>query len=324
VADIEPTAQSNAEGNGRSEIIRGTLSIPNVGSDALDIPYFDIRGRRDGPQLTVLAGVHGTEYTSIAAVREFVRDLDPKTVSGRILVVPVVNVSAFWARSPFVVPGDGKNLNRSFPGDANGSIAEILAERVFNTFIVGADFLVDLHAGDLPESLVPFTIFDESPVEAASRDLSVAYGLPHSVRQNATGRIVAGSSCAAAAAIGIPSLVAESGQNGLLERPAIDAHLAGLRNLARFVGVLDGDPWPVREVHQHEGWDWLYADQAGWWQPSKTIGTSVEAGELIGTVSDVWGDVCSEVRAPGAGTLLFHTASPAVAEKGILAGIGRA
>jgi predicted deacylase len=323
VAEIEPIAESSAGASAHPETIRATLHIPNLGNGGLDIPYFDIRGSREGPQLTVLAGVHGAEYTSIAAVRKFVREIDPAEVSGRILAVPVVNVPAFWARSPFVVPGDGKNLNRSFPGDPNGTFAEVLAERIFTSFIAGADFLVDLHAGDLPESLMPFTIFDESPVEAASRELSVAYGLSHSVRQSASGRIVAGSSCAAAAAVGIPSLVAESGQNGLLERPAIDAHLAGLRNLARFVGVLDGDPWPVREVHEHQGWDWMYAERAGWWEPALAIGSSVEAGDLVGTVTDVWGEECVEVRAPGPGTFLFHTASPAVAADGILAGIGR-
>jgi predicted deacylase len=267
--------------------------------------------------------VHGVEYTGIAAAREFVRDIDPSTVSGRIVVVPLVNVPAFWARSPFVVPADGKNLNRNFPGDANGSFAEVLAERVFSTCIVGADFLVDMHAGDLPESLTPFTIFDESAVESASRELAVAYGLEHSVRQSATGRIVSGSSCAAAAAIGIPSVVAESGQNGLLERTAIDAHLAGLRNLARSIGVLDGEPWSPRQVHEHDGWDWLYADRDGWWETKVALGTAVVAGDLIGTVSDVWGDVLMEARAPGSGTLLFHTGSPAVSANGILAGIGR-
>jgi predicted deacylase len=85
-------------------ITRRTLSVPDLGPDGLDIPYFDIHGRGDGPQLTVLAGVHGAEYASIAAVREFVRNLDAGTVSGRIIAVPVANVPGFWARTPFVVP----------------------------------------------------------------------------------------------------------------------------------------------------------------------------------------------------------------------------
>ncbi|AWS42227.1 succinylglutamate desuccinylase/aspartoacylase family protein [Streptosporangium sp. 'caverna'] len=305
-------------------ITRRTLSVPDLGPDGLDIPYFDIQGRGDGPQLTVLAGVHGAEYASIAAVREFVRNLDDGAVSGRIIAVPVVNVPGFWARTPFIVPADGKNLNRSFPGDPDGTFSEVLAHHLFTSFVVGADYVVDLHAGDIPEALEPFTIFEESPVEAASLDLAVAYGAGHIVRQAAVARTVAGSTCAAAADIGIPAIIAEAGQNGLLDRPAIDMHLAGLSNIARSVGVLDGDPWPVRDALRHEGWHWLRTDRAGWWQPVVTTGESVPAGGLLGTMSDVWGEVFAEVRAPEAGTPLFLTTSPAVSADGLLLGLARA
>jgi predicted deacylase len=301
-------------------IERRTLSVSGLG---LDIPYFDIQGRGDGPRLTVVAGVHGTEYTSIAALREFVRDLDPDEVYGRLTVVPVVNVPAFWARSPFVVPVDGENLNRHFPGDAGGGFTDVLAHHVFTSFVLGADYLVDLHAGDLPEALEPFTIFEESPVEAASLDLALAYGAGHMVRQAATARTVAGSTCAAAADAGIPAIVAESGQNGLVDRAAVDQHLRGLTNIARSVGVLAGDPSPMPEPHRHEGWHWLRTDRAGWWQPSVATGEAVRAGAVLGTMSDVWGEVFAEVTAPEAGTPLFLTTSPAVPADGLLLGLAR-
>ncbi|MEV4297076.1 succinylglutamate desuccinylase/aspartoacylase family protein [Microbispora rosea] len=304
-------------------IERRTLRIPGLGPDGLDIPYFDIRGRGDGPRLTVLSGVHGAEYASIAAVREFVRNLDDAAVSGRIVVVPVVNVPGFWARTPFVVPVDGENLNRSFPGDPRGSFTEVLAHHVFSEFVLGSDYLVDMHAGDLPESLEPFTIFEESPVEAASLDLALAYGARHVVRQAAQARTVAGSTCAAAADVGIPAVIAESGQNGLLDRAAIDRHLAGLTNIARSVGVLDGEPRPVRDVRLHEGWHWLRTDRAGWWEPAVAVEEPVPAAGLLGTMSDVWGEVFAEVRAPEAGTPLFLTSSPAVSAGGLLMGLAR-
>ena len=230
---------------------RRTLLIPELGDDGLEIPYFEFEGKRDGPTLTLLAGVHGAEYASIAAVREFVRDVDPRKISGRIIAVPLINIPAFWTRSAFVVPADGKNLNRCFPGDLNGTFAEVLAHHVFSSFITHADYLVDLHAGDIPEGLEPFTMFEESRVESASLDLAISYGLRHVMRQSAAVRTVAGSTASAAADIGIPSIIAESGQNGLLDRPSIETHLAGLQNLARTIGVLDGDPWPKRQVIVH-------------------------------------------------------------------------
>jgi predicted deacylase len=294
-----------------------------VGEDGLDIPYFDFHGSQDGPRLTVLAGVHGAEYTSIAAAREFLATLDESSVSGRIVVVPIVNVPGFWARSPFVVPADGKNLNRSFPGDRAGSYADVLAYHVFHDLVRGSDYLVDMHAGDLPEALEPFAIYDESPVESAARDLALAYGLSHCVRQRTAGRTVAGSSTGAAADAGIPAITAESGQNGLMHRTSIDRHLAGLRNLARTVGVLAGDPEPPGPVQHHEGWHWLRTERAGWWQPAVATGAAVKGGDLLGTVSDVWGDVFAEIHAPEDGTLLFLTTSPAVQDDGLLLGLAR-
>jgi predicted deacylase len=304
-------------------ITRKTLSLPDLGSAGMEIPYFEIIGKSEGPQLTLLAGVHGAEYASIAAVKEFVKDLDPDSVLGRIIAVPIVNLLGFWSRSAFVVPVDGKNLNRNFPGNINGSFTEVLAHHIFEKFILGADYLVDLHAGDIPESLAPFSIFEESAVELESRNLALAYGLGHIVRQSTVARTVAGSTCAAAADIGIPAIIAESGQNGLLDRNAIDIHLAGLRNLARTIGVLEGEPWSIRPSQIHEGWHWLRADKSGWWHPMIATGVSVKAGELLGTMSDLWGDVFVEVRAPEAGTLLFQTSSPAVSADGILIGLGR-
>jgi len=87
----------------------------------LAMPLVELAGSEDGPLLTVLAGAHGCEYASMAAVRRWIRDLETRELRGRVRAVPVLNVSAFAARSPFVVPEDGKNLNRRFPGNARGS-----------------------------------------------------------------------------------------------------------------------------------------------------------------------------------------------------------
>ena len=299
------------------------LVIDHLPDSGLKIPYVDVRGAKDGPHLAILAGVHGTEYTSIAAVREFALSLDPEQVSGRITAVPIANLPAFWARSPFVVPADGKNLNRSFPGDPDGSYAEVLAHHLMQTFVTGADYVLDLHAGDLPEALEPFAMYEESAVQAASRDLALAYGLGHVVRQSMAERTVAGSTCAAAADLGIPAIVAESGQNGLMDRPSVDRHLAGLTNVARSVGVMLGDTLPPPVVREHDGWNWLRTQVAGWWEPVVPVGTDVAAGDLLGTVSEICGGVLEEVRAPEAGVPLFVTTSPAVVAHGLLLGLAR-
>jgi predicted deacylase len=300
------------------------VSLPD---GALAVPYVEVTGESPGPHLTVIAGVHGTEYTSIAAVREFARALDPAWVHGRITAVPVVNLLSFWKRSAFVVPLDEKNLNRSFPGDLAGTFTEVLAHHITEAFIRPTDYLLDLHAGDLPEALEPFVLYDESPVEEQSRRLAHAYGVGHVVRQSRAGRTVGGSTSAVAADLGIPSITAEAGQNGILDRASVDRHLTGLANITRLLGIdtrrSSGTAAPARPV-EHDGWVWLHTSTAGWWEPAVAPGTDVDTGDLLGTVSGLIGDDRTEIRAPEAGVPLFVTSSPAVTADSLLMGLARA
>ncbi|MBI3429101.1 MAG: succinylglutamate desuccinylase/aspartoacylase family protein [Actinobacteria bacterium] len=302
-------------------ITREVLSIPGPDGSVIDIPYFEIVGAKPGLHLTVIAGIHGAEYSSIAAAREFVAEINDEEVMGRITVMPIVNILAFWARVPFVIPVDNLNLNRSFPGNEHGSFTEIYAFHVFEKIIRGSDYLLDMHAGDIPEALEPFSIFEESDVEDKSLQMAKAYGIKHIVRQRAAGLVVAGSTSAAASVIGIPAIIAESGENGILDQAAVQLHLVGLRNLARTLGVLTGEPWSAREHISYDGWNWLRAERAGWWQPSHKPGAVVRAGELLGTMSDPWGERFAEIKAPQDGTVLFQTSSPAVSKDGILVGL---
>ena len=93
----------------------------------LTVPLVEVTGSHDGPLLTVIAGVHGCEYASMDGVRRWLRELGTRDISGRVRAVPVLNVSAFAARTPFVVPEDGKNLNRCFPGDPAGTLRRVAA-----------------------------------------------------------------------------------------------------------------------------------------------------------------------------------------------------
>ena len=290
----------------------------------LGIPYVNVVGEAgDGPHLTVIAGVHGTEYASIAAARALLAELRPAELSGTVTVAPVINLPAFWSRTPFVVPLDGKNLNRSFPGDADGSAAERIAAAVTQTLIKGSDYVIDLHAGDLPEALEPFVFYDASPVEGRARELALAYGLGHMVRQSSDGRTVAGSTSAAAADLGIPSFTAESGECGILAAEAVDRHLRGLRNVLRQLRLLPGGAVTFDRPAEHDGWIWMKTTGAGWWQPAVAAGDSVAAGDLLGTVSPLIGGTATPIIAPAAGVPLFITSSPAVCADGLLLGLAR-
>ena len=182
------------------EVQRRTLGLAGY-----DVPVVELAGAADGPRLTVLAGVHGCEYAPMAAVRRWTRALAQRELRGTVRAVPVLNLPSFRARTPFVVPDDGKNLNRCFPGDPAGTLAQRLAYDTFTQLIVGSDALVDVHAGDMVEALEPFALYDAGISEARASELAVGYGLGYVIRQEAgPDRTVGGMTSTAAAEIGIP------------------------------------------------------------------------------------------------------------------------
>jgi uncharacterized protein len=293
----------------------------------LPVPLIELTGTADGPLLTVLAGVHGCEYASMAGVRRWARELQARELRGRVRAAPVLNLPAFTARSAFVVPQDGKNLNRCFPGDPAGTLADRLAYDVFTQLIDGSDALVDAHCGDLVEALQPFAFYDGGPSEDRARELALAYGLPYVLRQQPSpDQTVAGSTSAAAAAAGIPAIIAEAGGCGLVEEHAVQLHIAGLNRVLATLGMTDegpGDPAdPPVPTFLGES-IWPRCRQAGWWEPAVRPGDAVAKGQLLGTISSLDGaTVLETIAAPAAGIVMFLTSSPAVAADGLLLGLG--
>ena len=294
------------------------------------MPFVEVTGSADGPTLTVIAGVHGCEYASMDGVRRWLRTLEGRELRGRVRAVPVLNVTAFAARTPFVVPEDGKNLNRSFPGRPDGTLAERLAYDAFTQLITGSDAYVDAHCGDLVEALQPFALYEAGPAEDLARDLAVGYGLPYVIRQAAgPGRAVTGTSSASAAAAGIPAITAEAGGCGLVEEHAVALHVAGLDGvLARLDMVPVGQPVgqpaepPSRPTYLGR-FIWPRCTRGGWWAPAVKAGDPITEGQVIGTVSSLDGGRVQEtVTAPADGVVIFVTTSPSVADDGLLLGLG--
>jgi len=189
------------------------------------VPAFESRGTIDGPRVAVLGGVHGCEYSSIAAVVRLMRGLGEH--HGTVVGVPVVSMDSFTQRSPFVVPSDGKNLNRAFPGNPDGSYTDRLAYDIFTQLIEPADAVLDLHGGDLVEALEPFAIYND----ARSRDLALAFNLPYVV--DSTGSLTGMTSGAA----GVPAVLAEAGGIGQLEEESVALLTDGSRNALKYLGV---------------------------------------------------------------------------------------
>src|SRR5215472_8755410 len=299
-------------------VLRRTLSLAG-----LDIPVVELTGAVDGPRLTVLAGVHGCEYAPMAAVRRWTKALAGRELRGSVRAVPVLNLPAFRARTPFLVPDDGKNLNRCFPGDPDGTLADRLAHAAFTQLIQGSDALIDVHAGDMVEALEPFALYDTGPAEARALELATAYGLGYVIRQEpGPDRAVGGTTSTAAAEIGIPAIIAEAGGCGLVEEAAVAAHVHGLDQVLAQLGMTHG-PVAASAPVRLGRFLWLRSVSEGWWEPAVRPGERVAEGQVLGTVSSLDGaEVLQSVTAPAAGVPMFITSSPAVAADGLLLGLG--
>src|SRR2546423_12664259 len=278
-----------------AEVVRSSLRFDSPVLGELEIPAFDVRGS-DGPTLMLTAGVHGCEYSSIAAVGDLVRALEPQELAGRVLAVPVVNVSAFRTRTPFLPPEDGKNLNRCFPGRPDGSYSEALAHHLFEV-MSGCDYLIDLHGGDLVEALEPFVLFDESPVGDTARSMAKAFGLPYAICAPRDERIE-GTTVAAVADVGIPGMVAEAGGRGLLEGAAGRVLAGGVENVLRSLELLPPAHVTAVETTLFRRFLWLDSPSAGWWEPSGRVGETVEHGAVVGSVRDLLGADVEQILAP--------------------------
>src|SRR5215210_1916357 len=195
---------------------RGNLRFSHPDLMEWTWPYTVVRGTEDGPHVALISGVHPAEYPAIESTIRFTRNLDPSRLRGTVVSLPLIDVPAFLPRSPFVCPIDGKNPNRFFPGNPAGTFSEVLDDAIFRTVIAPSDALIDLHGGDMVEALYPFSVYSVSgndEVDAKSWGICEAFGLPYVVASRPQPGGLAGTTCDAAAAAGIPSMIAEAGSS---------------------------------------------------------------------------------------------------------------
>lgn len=184
--------------------------------DGLRWPYFAARGRTPGPAVAITAAIHGGEYPGPLGALRLGRTLNAATLRGSILILPLVNLSSFWARTAFVTPQDGRNLNRVFPGRAVGTFSEVLAHRLMTDVLTPADAIIDLHSGDIFEALLDHTgryLSGDAAQDARSATMAAAFGLPYDAiwpRPTDPGGLVGNTTL-----LGKASLLVEVGGNGL-------------------------------------------------------------------------------------------------------------
>jgi predicted deacylase len=305
----------------------GYLEVPAGIDAATNIPVVVVNGAKPGKILALVSGAHGTEYTSIIAIEKLINALDPAQISGIVILVPLVNISSFEQKVPHVNPIDNKSMNRFYPGKPDGTQTERASFLITKQIVDRCDYLIDYHGGDLDESLRPYAYWGPTGREEQdriSKQMVLAFGLDHIIiwRERPTDPAATRYLDNTASVRGKPSIVVEAGHAGTVETDDIALLVNGSLSAMRGLKMLPGDPHPIENPVWLEKIVDVTGEQLSIFYPLVKRGTYVEAGMRLGTVTDFFGKVIAEPRAPVAGVILHVNALPSLKKGDNIANIG--
>jgi predicted deacylase len=311
----------------RGQKATGTIEVPAGADPALSIPVAVIHGTKPGPVLALVAGAHGTEYTSIIALEKLIDLLNPTEISGTVIIVPLINIQSFEQKVPHVNPVDKKSMNRFYPGRLDGTQTERASYLITKEVVEKCDHLIDLHGGDLDESLRPYSYWTKTGNEKQdqiSREMVLAFGLDHIIistdrpKDPQASRYLENT----ATTRGKPSITAEAGYAGTVETDDLNALINGCVNVMRYLKMLPEQPQMIEHPVWIEKVVTLASEQTGIFYPLVKRGTYVQQGMKIGYVTDYVGKVSFDARAPVAGVVLYVCAVPSMTKGATIANIG--
>jgi uncharacterized protein len=311
------------------EKVTGFIQVP-AGVDApLDIPVIVVNGSHPGPTLALLAGAHGTEYASIIALMKLAEAADPSTVSGTLIVLPLLNVASFLQKVPHLNPVDGKNMNRLYPGKADGTQTERALWAITKQVLEKCDYLIDFHGGDLDENMRRYSYWPDTGdqrLDASSRGMVLAFGFDHIIiqhnRPNDARTPGVTTATRQAQNLGKPAIAVEAGHAGTTQAEDVDALMAGCWQVMRHLKILPGAVTPV----EHPLWVGRYAvvasDRDGVFFPLVVPEAYVKQGTRLGYMTDYFGNKVWDVAAPLSGVVIYVGAVPSMKKGDNVAYIG--
>jgi hypothetical protein len=297
----------------------GGVSIPAGTRQTIDLPIsllYDhtpmtltahvIHGRRPGPRLFVCAAVHGDELNGVEIIRRLIRSSRISHLHGTLVAVPIVNIYGFIANTRYLP--DRRDLNRSFPGSAQGSLASQLAY-VFMQEIVGCcDYGIDLHTGAIHRTNFPQVraYLSNPDIKRLAKAFSAPIILHAAYRD--------GSLRKSAIELGVPTLVYEAGEALRLDEIAIQTGVNGIIRVMQILGIFGTKvlrPSRISPIFASSSY-WVRAPEGGLLRTILTSGTSIESGQILGIIADPYGKSEVEIIAQDAGVLIGKTNLPVV------------
>lgn len=262
----------------------------------LNAPIFAARGALPGPTLCVTSAIHGDEINSFEIARRVFAAVDPARLSGTLIVLPAVNASGFRTMNRYMP--DRRDLNRAFPGAVRGSVAAIVADKVFGV-VRRCDRLVDLHTGSNFRTNVAQIRVDLDSPEALALAESFGAGII------VGGAGPSGSLRREAMRVGIPAIIYESGPPYVFVEQEIETGTHGVLNVLDYLGMY---ATPGKRIHSKHlvksGWVRVPAGKGGIYLATARLGDTVRDGDLLGTVTDPFTDEVYQIRADRSGVIV--------------------
>jgi hypothetical protein len=296
------------------------LPISKLSNHApVTLPVHVLHGAHAGPAMFVSAAIHGDELNGVEIIRRLLRTLDPHSINGTLLCVPVVNVFGFISRSRYLP--DRRDLNRSFPGSATGSLAARLAHLFLTEIVKRSQVGIDLHTAPIHRINLPQIrcVFRKRPrVQKLGRAFGAEVMLESQDRP--------GSLREAARAVGVDVLSYEGGEGLRFDEFAIRAGVDGITGVMLKMDMLEliegVEPVERRAPVLINASSWLRSPEGGVFRTTKRIGDAVNVGEVVGHVANPYDDVAVEVRSPRRGIIIGRTTLPIVNMGDALLNIG--
>lgn len=285
------------------------------------LPVTIIKGKEKGPVFTIVAGIHGYEYPPIIAVQELLKEINPDNIKGSLVIIPIANVEAFQKRTPFINPLDGKNLNNTFPGLQNGSPTGQIAYLITKEVISNSDIFLDIHGGDANEDLLPFICFynreDNLEKTKLALKLSEASGMKNIVSYPYHLKPSDASKYAFKEATqqGITALSIEAGKLGTVQNESVHLIKSSVYNMLKFSGNYDGkipETNVVKTQTFFNDQNYVRVPENGIFYSALKSGDVVETNQILGYITDEFGNKKQDIVSEVSGTILYKIGTPPV------------
>ena len=293
----------------------GFIEIADTGDGAARVPVSVIAGAETGPTLALVGGTHGYEYAPVMGLQIAARQIDPGKLAGTVIVVHVANMPSFLGRTIYYSPADGANLNRVYPGRADGTLSQRIAHAITTQVIEQADYLVDMHSGDGNEDLRPYIympVTGDTEMDAKIKGMALAFGLDHIVidRRNNLPADASLYTDMTGLTRGIPSMTTEAGRVGSTAPDLVRQNVDGVMNLLRHLKMLPGDERPPQPTVWLGEFSVITSPADGMFIASVKGGYTVAKDGVLGQLVDFFGEPVATIRAPFAGMVNYVIATP--------------